>query len=173
MNDSSPQVAIRNLVLLTMMLDPSSGNTENVAEAALHLSYSAALTKAQSNLLTKYLHRILAVEETEDERGRRSKTSMRTDSSLLRFDVDDSTLKLATDLVSSTYTSKEAKENLHRVLLSPGRADARDVYLFSLHPRHRIAHIKWRDTGMVLPLGQPVDAFTEPNRSVMTLLCQS
>lgn len=57
-NDHHPQVAIRNLIILGMLLDPCGPSIELAAEAALHALYSASLTSAQYDFVGEWMDRV-------------------------------------------------------------------------------------------------------------------
>ncbi|KAG8986472.1 hypothetical protein FRB90_003979 [Tulasnella sp. 427] len=56
-NDFHPQVAIRNVALLCMLLDASGPSAELTAEAVLHVLYSASLTSNQYDSVGKWIER--------------------------------------------------------------------------------------------------------------------
>lgn len=162
-NDIDPQVTARNLIILAILLDTTSKSpAEEVAEAALHISYSAAVTKAQEDLVKTCHGRILSSNELE---GRTRSWFSGSPCEMLRYELDEGTMAEAGRLLKSSYSLQEAKNDMHRIMMAPSRVDYRDRYLASLRPHHRVAHMKWRDgTGIVLPFGEPAGSFTEPNR---------
>ncbi|KAG8898306.1 hypothetical protein FRC01_010954 [Tulasnella sp. 417] len=57
-NDFHSQVAIRNVVLLCMLLDQSGPSEELTAEVVLHALYSAKLTTSQASFVQSWIDRI-------------------------------------------------------------------------------------------------------------------
>ncbi|KAG9029307.1 hypothetical protein FS837_003598, partial [Tulasnella sp. UAMH 9824] len=64
-NDIHPLVAIRSIVLLLILLDPSGPSEDVAAEVALHVLYSSKITATQHTFLQSLIKR---VEELERER---------------------------------------------------------------------------------------------------------
>ncbi|KAG8897138.1 hypothetical protein FRC01_011464, partial [Tulasnella sp. 417] len=66
-NDFHPLVAIRNIVLLRILLDSSGPSEETAAEVALHALYSSKLTAAQHAFLQSWIERIEDLETNRDK----------------------------------------------------------------------------------------------------------
>lgn len=143
-----------------MLLDSTStAPVGEVAEAVLHLLYSAALTKAQSSLIRTHLDRILSSNESPSPQ---LASGVPIDG--FYYLVATEILDIGEALVKSSYSWAHAKRSMHQVMLAPSRVDYRERYLAGLRPRHRAAHMKWRESGVLLPFGEPVEAFDQPNR---------
>lgn len=150
------------MIALSILLDTTSAApVGEVAEAVLHLLYSAALTKAQASLIKTHLDRILSSNEAPSPQ---LASGVPVDGFyyLLATEI----LDIAEALVKSSYSWASAKRSMYQVMLAPSRVDYRDRYLAGLRPRHRAAHMRWRESGVLLPFGGPLEAFDQPNRHV-------
>ncbi|KIO33875.1 hypothetical protein M407DRAFT_17476 [Tulasnella calospora MUT 4182] len=161
-NDHHPQVAIRNLIILGMLLDPCGPSIELAAEAALHALYSASLTSAQYDFVGEWMDRV-------SELGQRPSQPFHGE---IKFNSDTSMEWLYPEQVgtllqrikAASYSKAQSEADRRRVMLSSQRLDYRELYYIHLRPRHRVGHSHWLDTGVLLPFGQPVDSFDQPNR---------
>ncbi|KAG8909212.1 hypothetical protein FRC01_007073, partial [Tulasnella sp. 417] len=161
-NDSNPHVAVRNLLLLRMLLDPEALSEEFTAEVVLHTLYSARLTPSQASFVQAWMNPIHAMDDGSSDLfdGQLEFGSQCCLGWLYPRKVA-SLLKL---ISNASYKTSQAEENRLNVMLSPQRIDYRERYLWTLRPRHRVGFTYWRKTGLLLPIGQPTDAFNTVNR---------
>ncbi|KAG8986466.1 hypothetical protein FRB90_003990, partial [Tulasnella sp. 427] len=163
-NDFHPQVAIRNVVLLCMLLDSSGPSAELTAEAVLHVLYSASLTLSQSELVGKWMERA-SVFVREGASLFHGGLKLGPTASL-EWWYPQQVADLLRRIRDSTYTRVQSEADRRRNMISPERIDYRERYYSTLRPRHRVGYAHWLDTGILLPLGQPVGAFDKPNRRI-------
>lgn len=166
-NDYHPQVAIRNLVILGMLLDPSGPSIELVAEAVLHAQYSASLTSAQHELVEKWMN-LVGKFGPQRSRPFNGKTEFDSNASITWW-YPVQVGMLLHGIKTSSYSKAQSEADRRRVMISPQRLDYRERYYTALRPRHRVGYSHWLDTGILLPLGQPIDSFDKPNRFVSQL----
>ncbi|KIO27792.1 hypothetical protein M407DRAFT_22966 [Tulasnella calospora MUT 4182] len=161
-NDLHPQVAIRNVVLLCMLLDPSGPSEEFTAEVVLHTLYSARLTPSQASFVQSWVDRIDSMDpDSEGIFNGQMEFGPRCDLGWLYPRDVASLLKL---IKKPSYTTSQAEANRLGVMLSPQRIDYRERYIWTQRPRHRLGYTYWRKTGLLLPIGQPLDSFDTVNR---------
>ncbi|KAG8952336.1 hypothetical protein FRC04_004764 [Tulasnella sp. 424] len=161
-NDLHPQVAIRNVVLLCMLLDPSGPSVELTAEAVLHALYSASLTSAQSELVGKWIERASKFAQADPDifHGAMNFTS----SASMEWWYPRQVAILLRRIKAASYSKVQGETDRRRNMMNPQRLDYRERYYQSLRPRHRVGYTHWLDTGVLLPFGQPVDSFNKPNK---------
>ncbi|KAG9026914.1 hypothetical protein FS837_004468 [Tulasnella sp. UAMH 9824] len=163
-NDYHPQVAIRNLVILGMLLDPDGPSTELTAEAVLHVLYSASLNSAQYKYVKKWMDHVgkFGQQRSLPFHGG---IEFNSDTSLEWWYPEQVGMVLRL-MKAASYSKAEGEADRRRVMLSPQRLDYRERYYTQLRPRHRVGYSHWLDTGILLPFGQPVDSFDKPNRLI-------
>lgn len=168
-NDFHPQVAIRNVLLLCMLLDPSGPSVELTAEAVLHTLYSASLTSAQSELVGKWIERASKFAQADPDifHGAMNFTS----SASVEWWYPRQVAILLRRIKAASYSKVQGETDRRRNMMNPQRIDYRERYYQSLRPRHRVGYTHWLDTGVLLPFGQPVDAFKKPNKFVFSFTC--
>ncbi|KIO27774.1 hypothetical protein M407DRAFT_72603, partial [Tulasnella calospora MUT 4182] len=161
-NDFHPQVAIRNVVLLCMLLDPSGPSAELTAEAVLHTIYSSSLTSAQSKFVVEWMNRVsqfiqggspLYHGEMDFDSGRK-----------VEWWYPQQVAILLRKIQAASFSKAVCEIDRLKNMNSPQRVDYRDRYCATILPRHRVGYSRWLDTGVLLPLGQPVDSFDTPNK---------
>lgn len=163
-NDINRYVAARNLLFLCMLCDTTGPSPEETAEAVVHLWYSAALTQNQSTYLGFWMKRLFDRALPDDAPCIIDTPSLRSTSDV-RFLYPRSTTKLGKAILGSSYSWSQAKEDMVAICFAASRVDYRERRLANLRPRHRVAHIYWMRSGMVLPLGESIHNVTQPNRS--------
>ncbi|KAG8958726.1 hypothetical protein FRC00_002368 [Tulasnella sp. 408] len=161
-NDFHPLVAIRSIVLLCILLDPSGPSEEVAAEVALHALYSSKLTTAQHTFLHTLIKRIEGLEREREVElaGQLALGSHCT----LKWTYPPEVGALLTSIRAATYPMGKAETNRRRIMLAPSRIDYRDRYYTPLRCRHRAGFAHQRETGVLLPIGQPIDSFSTVNR---------
>lgn len=163
-NDIHTHVSSRNLILLTMLLGSPDIDPEEIAETALHLWYSAAVTRDQQAFMKIITSRVVSANTIAPTSTWASGVPVISSTCTLEYHLDCRVLDLAKALAESTYTLQEGREGMQKVTLAPSRIDYRERHLGQLRPRHRTAEMRWKTTGMTLPFGEPLENFTEPNR---------
>ncbi|KAG8905178.1 hypothetical protein FRC01_008440, partial [Tulasnella sp. 417] len=161
-NDYHPQVAIRNLVILGMLLDPSGPPIELAAEAVLHTLYSTSLTSSQYGMVEKWMELVGKFGQRRSQPFN-GKLEFNSDAALAWW-YPEQVASLLHLIKAASYSKVQGEADRRRVMISPQRLDYRETYFIKLRPRHRIAYSHWLDTGILLPFGQPVDSFDKPNR---------
>lgn len=167
-NDFHPQVAVRNVVLLCMLLDPSGPSPELTAEAVLHAIYSSSVTSAQSKFISGWMDRVSQFIE-----GASSLYHGEMDfgsGTKLEWYYPQQVAILLRKIQAASFSKAVCEVDRLKNMNSPQRIDYRDRYCSNLRPRHRVGYVRWLDTGVLLPFGQPVDSFDKPNKFVPRLL---
>ncbi|KAG9040491.1 hypothetical protein FS837_000559, partial [Tulasnella sp. UAMH 9824] len=161
-NDFHPQVAIRNVILLSMLLDPSGPSAELTAEAVLHTLYSASMTSAQSKLVSDWMERIGQFIQGASPlyHGDINFNSGTKVEWWYPQDVAD----LLREIKNASFTKAAGEMNRRMNMVAPQRIDYRERYCIGLRPRHRVGYFHFLETGVLLPLGQPVESFDKPNK---------
>lgn len=155
-NDKNGIVANRNLVILFALMSAGS-NLEEVAEFAVHLMYSSALTKPMARLFYRciaVIYNAATFDITLNTRGKGQLRAVQT--------ADNVRLALATFL--SSYDLETALNSMRSIMLNPRREDYRDRYLSGLEAGHRLSFSRYRKSGILVPFSLDVSHFTEPNR---------
>ncbi|KAG9037512.1 hypothetical protein FS837_001432 [Tulasnella sp. UAMH 9824] len=167
-NDFHPQVAVRNVLLLCMLLDPSGPSAELTAEAVLHTIYSSSLTSAQSQFVSGWMDRVSQFIQGASSlyHGEMNFGS----STKLEWYYPQQVAFLLRKLQAASFSKAVCEVNRLKHMKSPQRIDYRDRHCSSLRQRHRVGYVQWLDTGVLLPFGQPVDSFDKPNKFVPSVL---
>lgn len=184
LNDHNPYIVARNLTLLLLLAttdDPVEG-----AEIALHYWYSAFVpflhTAKVFAVISDFLAKGLPTNGT-------SSTPL-TPTSILHTTLSPHALGIiiATMIlegVDSPSKAVSATDEFNRIMfvvpaptlpafltklcrLAPARVDYRDRFLAGLKPSHRVAYMKFRRSGLVLPFGAGSAAFDTVNRSLFS-----
>ncbi|KAG9050337.1 hypothetical protein FS837_006209 [Tulasnella sp. UAMH 9824] len=161
-NDFHPQVAIRNVVLLCMLLDPSGPSEELTAEIVLHTLYSARLTSSQASFVQTWIDRIDSMDDGSPDIF--DGQMIFGPQCALGWLYPRQTASLLKLIKNASYTTSQAEASRLGVMLSPQRTDYRDRYVWTQRPRHRLGYTYWRKTGLLLPIGQPLESFNTVNR---------
>ncbi|KAG8909828.1 hypothetical protein FRC01_006709 [Tulasnella sp. 417] len=160
-NDFHPLVAIRSIVVLCMLL--SSGHSEEAAaEVALQLLYSSKLTSAQDSFLQLWID---LLEKMEQKRPPLCTSQLSFGSHCtLEWAYPSEVGALLAALRTPAYPTSKAEADRRRIMLAPERIDYRERYYASLRSRHRAGFAYQRQTGVLLPIGQPINSFSTANR---------
>ncbi|KAG8880202.1 hypothetical protein FRB98_005286 [Tulasnella sp. 332] len=162
-NDMDRYVAIRNLLFLCMLCNTAGPGPEETAEAMVHLFYSAALTEHQSVYLASWMRRLFD-RTLPDEAPCVIDAPSLTGTSDVCFFYPRDTMELGKDILESSYSWLQAKKDMTAVRFAEFRIDYQDRRIANLRPRHRVAHIQWKTSGIVLPIGESTHNFNRPNR---------
>ncbi|KIO27775.1 hypothetical protein M407DRAFT_72707, partial [Tulasnella calospora MUT 4182] len=169
-NDYHPQVAIRNLVILCMLLDSAGPSTELTAEAALHALYSASLTSDQYEFVGKWMDGLGEIGQ-QPPLPFHAGINFNSHTSMEWWYPEQVGMRLRL-MEAASHSKAQSEADRRRVMLSPQRLDYRERYYTQLRPRHRVGFTHWLDTGVLLPFGQPVDSFDKPNRLLYSEHCE-
>lgn len=172
MNDLEFDVVARNAILLLLALtaQDSSNTPSNIAEALIHVWYSASIP---SNVLSLLENRVkpLIVEQCsriadKPPNAVLAKTWEFSAGQTLRLELKKSDwlrLRGFCD-VPDGMTPGNAAQIRTAVTLAPERADYRDRWYYKeASPSMRIAKQRFREDGLLLTFGHPRGAFDVPN----------
>ncbi|EKM60568.1 uncharacterized protein PHACADRAFT_167911 [Phanerochaete carnosa HHB-10118-sp] len=155
LNNVKHITSARDAAILHCLLDPTL-DLEQAAELCTHLLYFSSLTPAQASVLRSHF------ESLSDSIGNTQSSQQDFHGGNLR--VWHHALEPLKDLMNSTYTQEQAQKNMHKATYWDGQTQYLEPRIWSLKPSHRLASIKLRKVGVLLPFAVPTDAFTEPNR---------
>ena len=89
--------------------------------------------------------------------------------SSLRFTVTQAMCVCFEHYISTTFSAQEIQNEYGKVRNSPSRGDYRDKMYAALRLSHRVAFLKFRQFGLVLPCGAPNAHFNAPNLCLFSL----
>lgn len=174
MNDREFDVVARNAILLLLALtsqDSEETNTaSDIAEALIHVWYSASITGSILSLLQNRV-KPLIVElcgkiADKPPNAVLAKTWKFSTGQTLRLVLkkkDWLRLQGFCDIPDG-LTSENATKIRRAVTLAPERADYRDRWYYKdASPSMRIAKQRFREDGLLLPFGHPRGDFDVPN----------
>ncbi|KAI1287182.1 hypothetical protein F5Y03DRAFT_405643 [Xylaria venustula] len=168
-NDLELDIVARNLIFILIMFNEEDPNT--AAEAMLHVWYSALVTESCYTLLQKKLKPM--VEEVcskiaeKDSQALLAKTWTFENSSLRIVLTREAWVKLSSYFDVPSGLTKEAAQNIRQAIVNaPSRIDYVDRAILTKPPAAAIGMIKYRKDGVLVPFGQPRDAFNVPNPTV-------
>ncbi|KAK8070351.1 hypothetical protein PG997_010554 [Apiospora hydei] len=169
-NDRDIYIVARNVLMLLLLLvekDPVVA-----AQNVVHLWYSAFITPSLMNTLKTEVEPLLRAVCTKIEH--------RSDSSLLgkTFGLPSGNLRVLLNKRSwnllldytkvADVTVVNAQEKRRAVMLAPSRIDYRERAYYQEDPPTRFGAHKFRERGILLPLGASTDTFTVPNPTLFT-----
>ncbi|KAG9005482.1 hypothetical protein FRB90_010369 [Tulasnella sp. 427] len=162
-NDFHPLVAIRTVILLCILLGTAETSEEAAAEVALHALYSSKLTTAQDELILSWIERIKNTENSPSEILSVGKLHFSSACSV-EWAYPPAVEELLRSTGKVSYSTNKAEADRRRIMIAPERLDYRERYYTCLRRRHRVGFAHQRETGILLPLGQPTDSFCVANR---------
>lgn len=143
-------------------------NPNTAAEAMLHVWYSALVTESCYTLLQKKLKPM--VEEVCSNMAEKCsgalivKTWTFGNSSLRIVLTREAWMKLPSYFDVPSGLTKEAAHDVRQAIVNaPSRVDFVDRAILKTSPTTAVGMIKYRKDGVLIPFGQPRDAFTVPN----------
>ncbi|KAK7946009.1 uncharacterized protein PG986_010330 [Apiospora aurea] len=169
-NDRDIYIVARTVLMLLLLLvekDPVAA-----AQNAVHLWYSAFIAPSLMNTLKTKIEPLLRAVCAKIEHG--------SDCSLLgkTFGFPSGNLRVLLNKRSWNslldYTKvpdipmAQAQEQRRAVMLAPSRLDYRARAYHQQDPPTRFGAQKFRERGILLPLGAPTEAFTIPNPTLFT-----
>ncbi|KAI1388290.1 uncharacterized protein F4822DRAFT_240795 [Hypoxylon trugodes] len=175
LNDRDPVVALRNVILLLLMLKSleeasDEASIDNLAETLIHVWYSAMIT---SDMLSQLESKVKPlVKEAcfwtpfrESGDVLRKKWDFQSGASLdvsIERDTWSQLLKFLE--VPEHLTAAKARDVRIATMLAPERQDYRDRWGFKdASPSMRVARQRFREDGILLPFGHPRLKFDIPN----------
>ncbi|KAI5892475.1 uncharacterized protein SCHCODRAFT_02292327 [Schizophyllum commune H4-8] len=165
-NDSSPCVTTRNLLILYALLR-AGRPIEDAAESALHLWYSAILRPSDAAEMYLCAQRIYGdIQLQADNFEIQSVYDLRGDGKLYAKQPLDDMVSIR--MLISTHGAEEALASMHDTMLHPSRIDYRDRFLASLQPSHRTAWARNKRIGVLASFADDTSDFTEPNRTMFS-----
>ncbi|KAI1210653.1 uncharacterized protein F4807DRAFT_459493 [Annulohypoxylon truncatum] len=177
-NDRDPDITARNAILLLLVLtslddESEKADIEGVAEAVLHVWYSAMLTKDTLSQLQSKVKPLIS----EVCKGISTETSCLYVGKVwhfkskcnLRLTLKEKDWVRALNFleIPKHLTATKAQELRHAAVLAPERKDYRDRWYFKdASPSMRIAKERFREDGLLLPFGHPRVGFDYPNPTI-------
>ena len=89
--------------------------------------------------------------------------------SSLRFTVTQAMCVYFGHYISTSFSAQEIQDEYGKVRNAPSHRDYRDKMYVALRLSHRVAFLKFRQFGLVLPCGAPSAHFNAPNLSLFSL----
>ncbi|KIM26483.1 hypothetical protein M408DRAFT_330621 [Serendipita vermifera MAFF 305830] len=168
MNDLEPRVALRNLLILLVLLEIEEKAL--ATDVALHLWYSAFMP-------SEYEARILpavnaGLKRIEDYLDATSSEPDITKNTRLELNWGHETHAELLSFIQQIEKKKPdigiASNELLNVMFASHQIDYYDRYHCKLRPAHRIALREYRSFGLVLPFGAANAHFNTPNKTLFT-----
>ena len=163
LNDRDDVIVCRNIILLliAMLMPPIAAS-----DIMLHIWYSARLKphmlQAINEHVTPLVVDVVSRIKRKSKRVILSKTwifGSRVLSARLYKDQWDSLLAM----VSTHHDFEETEKNRRYIMLNESRLDIRESLYYSLPPLRRLCADRMRESGVLLPFGSLLDAFSVPN----------
>ncbi|KAI0146914.1 hypothetical protein GGR57DRAFT_494186 [Xylariaceae sp. FL1272] len=174
-NDIEFDIVARNLIFLLIMFNEEDPNT--AAEAMLHVWYSAFVTESCYALIQKKLKPM--VEEVcskivgKHSRALLGKTWTFGNSCLRAVLTREAWMKLPSYFDVPSGLTKEAAHTVRQTVVNaPSRVDFVDRAILKTSPTMAVGMVKYRKDGILVPFGQPRDAFTVPIPTVFDSTCE-
>ncbi|KAJ7230408.1 hypothetical protein GGX14DRAFT_583140 [Mycena pura] len=163
LNDINPVLLNRSLVILFILLS-SGPSLEEAAEFSAHLMYSAALPGAGAEYVKRCVDFIYgAGGEFEADLSFQRCLDTRGEGKV--YSVQPSTgIKRLLEMCHSRYPLSDALKSMKDITLASDHLDLREKCFAALHPSHRMAFQRFRETGVLAPFSHNIANFTEPNR---------
>lgn len=163
LNDRDDVIVCRNIILLlvAMLLPPVVAS-----DIMLHFWYSARLKPHMLQAINKHVAPLVVdVVSRVKRKSKRvilSKTwtfESRVLSARLYKDQWNSLLAM----ISTHHDFEETEKNRRHIMLNETRLDTRESLYCSLPPLRRLCADRMRESGVLLPFGSLLDAFSVPN----------
>lgn len=169
MNDRDITIVARNAILLFLFL--VTDNPEEAARHAIHISYSALVTKECYDTLHSKIKPL--IQDVCKKVSKKSSTGLLGKT----WTFSDRTLRIVlskadwNDLLSffdvPTGLNEDTARNVRkRVVAAPERIDYIDRHLGCQLPEYRLSLAKFRSEGLLLPFGASRSGFVVPNPCV-------
>ena len=162
LNNVDAVVTNRNLLVLYALLSPGP-SIEEAAELATHLMYSAMLPATGAAYLRRCIRATygqgpkagqLSFQSCSDTRGKGKLYCMQLATAIKR----------PLEMFFSAYDVDKASKSFQTTLWDPHREEERGKFLMSLQPGHRLAFIRFWETGILAPFSCNLGEFDHPNR---------
>ncbi|EIN11297.1 hypothetical protein PUNSTDRAFT_42604 [Punctularia strigosozonata HHB-11173 SS5] len=166
MNDHDPVVTSRNLMALLFLAGHLAGDFERDIELVFHLLYSAAVTPDHASSVSFIVQRIFtqAMPNLEGMKNYSCRYDADNDGGTVQATFSVHVFAYLIGMGASTFPWSKAREAMLGVVQAPERLDFKERHLSWLSPAHRLAFVRYWSTGIVLPFGADLSAYTEPNR---------
>lgn len=164
-NDRDLDIVARNVLMWMLLLVEKDFIA--AAQNVVHLWYSASITPTLMDTLRKEIEPLI--------RAVCTKIESRSDSALLgkTFETPGGSLRVLLKKQSwnallgytkvPNVTMAKAQEARRAVMLAPSRIDYRERAYFQEDPPTRFGAQKFREGGILLPMGASSEAYTVPN----------
>jgi hypothetical protein len=175
-NDWEFDVVARNIITLLLVFDSqddiSSGSASygSVAEALIHVWYSAFITQTLHSSLQKRIGALLRNSCTHTTQVLQGSTTRKTwsfsrDKTLSITLRADQWPQIERFLEVPTGLTRESAQKIRAaVMMSPERADYRDRWYYKdAYPSMHLAKRRFKSDGLLLPFGHPRGEFNVPN----------
>ncbi|KAL4799455.1 hypothetical protein BDV19DRAFT_385223 [Aspergillus venezuelensis] len=167
-NDRDIDVVGRNVIILLVALSVS--DAEKAAECIIHLWYSVLIRNEDMDILQsirpriKRICKIISDDKIDEPCARTFKFGNRT----LRVVLDTSSWKQLLTFfdVPTGLTVKRAQDIRRESTMPDSRKDYLDRYLYCQPPSRRVANMRFRSEGLLLPFSCPHDEFCLPNPTI-------
>ena len=164
LNNADAVVTNRNLLILYALLSPGP-SIEEAAELATHLMYSTMLPATGAAHFRRCVRATygqgpktgqLSFQSCLDTRGRGKLHCMQMATAIKR----------PLEMFLSAYGADKGSKSVRSTLWDPHRTDERGKFLTSLRPGHRLAFIRFWETGILAPYSFDLGELDQPNRQV-------
>ena len=160
LNDQTPHVVVRNVVLLLLLGNISDETT--AVNSALHFWYSAFMPSEYNLLITSEIASFIKTGANGIAGSDLGTTSK------LSCSLTPELMEIFSQLLLSDLSIEDAQVGYDAVREAPSRRDFRDRMYARLKPSHRVSFHTYRRFGIVLPFGACNVHFNFPNRSLFT-----
>jgi hypothetical protein len=165
-NDHDPHTLAQNVIIC--LLAASDNDGEDVSECILHLWYYALIRQTDLDLITTHIFPLVQAVCTnikdKSDGSLHAKTWQVGKCSLRVVLTKDAwQLLLSCLTVRPELTLEQAQALRLAVTDSPRFQDDRDRVAVRQSPKHRLSKHRFNKDGIVLPFGQPREAFVIPN----------
>lgn len=168
LNDLHPRVALRNQLILSVLLEVEDKFL--AADIALHLWYSAFIpSEYELRIISAATARLV---KWKNHSSSSEPESDATESTRLMLHLSDAVhaefFSLSNQIESKVPDTESAANEFSNVMFAAHRIDYHDRYHCKLKPAHRLAMRDYRSFGLVLPFGAANPHFNSPNRTLFS-----
>ncbi|KAK2465500.1 hypothetical protein APHAL10511_002392 [Amanita phalloides] len=161
-NNVDAVVTNRNLLILYALLSPGP-SIEEAAELTAHLMYSTMLPATGAAYLRRCVRATYGQSPKPGQLSFQSCSGTRGKGKLYCMQLATA-IKRPLEMFFSSYDVDRASKSVQRTLWAPHRAEERVRFLTSLRPGHRLAFIRFWETGTLVPFSFGLGEFNHPNR---------
>ncbi|TFK68751.1 hypothetical protein BDN72DRAFT_654328 [Pluteus cervinus] len=161
LNDIDAVTMNRNLAVLVALLGPGPSLDES-AEVATHLMYSSGLTENTSTYVRRCLYQIYGNGSGDGDILFRSSPTIRGQGKIYAMQTSIGT-KRPMEMFFSDLDAEKTNASRKDVLLDPMHEDERHRMFSDLKPEHRIAFMRFWETGILAPFALDASVFSRHN----------